>query len=121
MVERRNSRDGTAFWGCSTFPACRGTRPLADGVIPAPKAKPRLSTGGRPKGWGDDVELALARVTGRNFGLVTGFLLRVAMIVVVVILFVNLIGPVSTWFGQYMADVFVQSMATPTPAATVAP
>ena len=26
MIQRTNSRDGSAFWGCSTFPRCRGTR-----------------------------------------------------------------------------------------------
>ena len=26
MVRRNNRRDGTQFWGCRQFPACRGTR-----------------------------------------------------------------------------------------------
>lgn len=26
MVRRTNRRDGTAFWGCAGYPACRGTR-----------------------------------------------------------------------------------------------
>ena len=26
MVRRNNRRDGTQFWGCAQFPACRGTR-----------------------------------------------------------------------------------------------
>ena len=26
MVRRNNRRDGTQFWGCTRFPACRGTR-----------------------------------------------------------------------------------------------
>lgn len=26
MVERINRRDGSVFWGCTAFPACRGTR-----------------------------------------------------------------------------------------------
>jgi ssDNA-binding Zn-finger/Zn-ribbon topoisomerase 1 len=29
MVERINRQDATEYWGCSRFPACRGTRPLA--------------------------------------------------------------------------------------------
>lgn len=29
MVRRERRSDGAAFWGCSTFPACRGTRELA--------------------------------------------------------------------------------------------
>lgn len=28
MVERRRKSDGGQFWGCPSFPACRGTRPL---------------------------------------------------------------------------------------------
>jgi len=27
MVARRNSRDGSLFWGCSGFPGCRSTKP----------------------------------------------------------------------------------------------
>ena len=26
MVSRKNSKDGTRFWGCKMFPECRGTR-----------------------------------------------------------------------------------------------
>ena len=26
MVLRSNRRDGTSFWGCRRYPACRGTR-----------------------------------------------------------------------------------------------
>jgi hypothetical protein len=29
MIRRERRNDGAAFWGCSTFPACRGTRELA--------------------------------------------------------------------------------------------
>ncbi len=29
MVRRANKQSGSAFWGCSRFPACRGTRALA--------------------------------------------------------------------------------------------
>jgi restriction system protein len=28
MVERRRKSDGTPFWGCKSFPACRGTMPM---------------------------------------------------------------------------------------------
>jgi hypothetical protein len=120
MVERHNRRDGTAFLGCTRFPDCRGTRPLAAAGAPGRPA-PKLADGGRPKTWADDVELITARMLGRNLNLWQSFALRVVLIVVVFVLFINLIGPVSTWFGQYMADVFVQSMATPTPAPTLTP
>ena len=29
MVHRRNRRDGNPFWGCPSFPRCRGTRDIA--------------------------------------------------------------------------------------------
>ena len=29
MVQRQRGSDGSPFWGCSTFPKCRGTRELA--------------------------------------------------------------------------------------------
>ena len=32
---RRGDHAGSAFWGCSTFPKCRGTRPLPDGATAA--------------------------------------------------------------------------------------
>ncbi len=32
---RRGDHAGSAFWGCSTFPKCRGTRPLADAATSA--------------------------------------------------------------------------------------
>lgn len=28
MVKRTNRRNGNAFWGCTQFPSCRGTKPL---------------------------------------------------------------------------------------------
>jgi ssDNA-binding Zn-finger/Zn-ribbon topoisomerase 1 len=111
MVERVNRRDATEFWGCSRFPACRGTRPRiarASQATPDTKGKPRLSTGVRSGGWADDVELALARLTGRNFGVLTGCVLRPLLIAVVIVLSSNLAGPLSNWIGHYMADVFVQ-------------
>ena len=32
MVRRERRSDGAVFWGCSTFPTCRGTRELAVGI-----------------------------------------------------------------------------------------
>lgn len=37
MVSRQNKRDGSRFWGCKKYPACRGTRNV-DG-----EAKPRCA------------------------------------------------------------------------------
>lgn len=33
MVSRQNKTTGQRFWGCSTFPKCRGTR-TTDGEAP---------------------------------------------------------------------------------------
>jgi Topoisomerase DNA binding C4 zinc finger len=80
MAERRNRQTGDAFLGCTRYPACRGTRPVATtgpssrpgtGASPrvgssGPGRRHRLSHGGRPKGWGDDVELIVARLVGRD-------------------------------------------------------
>lgn len=80
MAERRNRQTGDAFLGCTCYPACHGTRPVAatrPSPRPATAASPRvgssgprrrhrLSSGGRPKGWGDDVELIVARLVGRD-------------------------------------------------------
>ena len=32
MLRRSNKRSGQSFWGCSRFPACRGTRPFTTGA-----------------------------------------------------------------------------------------
>jgi hypothetical protein len=36
MVVRRRRSDGNQFYGCSAFPRCRQTRPLAEGTTPQP-------------------------------------------------------------------------------------
>lgn len=38
MVQRTNSRDQSKFWGCSKFPACRGTRNITSEVVSQPAA-----------------------------------------------------------------------------------
>src|ERR1035437_4986802 len=43
MVRRERRSDGAAFWGCSTFPVCRGTREIAP-----PAATPNRLAGGTP-------------------------------------------------------------------------
>jgi hypothetical protein len=45
MVRRERRSDGAAFWGCSTFPACRGTRELAPAAVGLPR---RASRADRP-------------------------------------------------------------------------
>lgn len=30
MVERKNGKDGSRFWGCQDYPECRGTRPYVE-------------------------------------------------------------------------------------------
>ena len=46
MVARRRRSDGSPFWGCSRFPACRGTRDVAGG---APQARPRATASTSPR------------------------------------------------------------------------
>src|ERR1035437_668552 len=45
MVRRVRGSDGAPFWGCSTFPTCRGTRELdtVANVDPQPKSTVGLS------------------------------------------------------------------------------
>jgi hypothetical protein len=43
MVRRIRGSDGAPFWGCSTFPTCRGTRELVAGASPN-----RTAAGGEP-------------------------------------------------------------------------
>ena len=47
MVRRERRSDGAAFWGCSTFPACRGTREL---VPAAGGLRRRAAIADRPDG-----------------------------------------------------------------------
>ncbi len=44
MVRRHARKDGSAFWGCSGYPACRGTLPLGS---PDPARSPADGTPGR--------------------------------------------------------------------------
>eukprot|EP00969_Alexandrium_andersonii_P238933 10547228-Alexandrium_andersonii.AAC.1 len=53
MTIRQNRRDRGLFWGCSLFPSCRGTLPMALGqaaaqVPPAPQAQPQAQPAGQP-------------------------------------------------------------------------
>lgn len=82
MVERRNRDTGEPFLGCSRYPSCRGTRPLATAPL-SPKSRPRPSHGGRPKGWGDDAELLVARVVGRSLKPWEGCLVQLAALAIV--------------------------------------
>jgi hypothetical protein len=115
MVERRNRQDGSAFLGCTRFPACKGTRALtvADNS-PAParvRRRAALSDGGRPKTFADDVELIAARIVGHTLGPVQAVVLRVVLVVVVVALFIALTPTIATWFGHFFAGLFTQQFA----------
>ncbi len=46
MVRRTNGRDGTPFWGCKSFPACRGTRDVNPDPI---KSETLAETGSVPQ------------------------------------------------------------------------
>ena len=110
MVKRRNRRTGEAFFGCSRFPACRGTRRIDDSLAafqgtehPTPqragprrgprpaRARIRLSSGNRePRGAGDYAELIVARLVGRNLTGAQGFVVQIAGMI--------LLAVVAYWF-----------------------
>jgi ssDNA-binding Zn-finger/Zn-ribbon topoisomerase 1 len=48
MVARIDPKDGTEFWGCSTFPSCQGTRPMTPVEDNLPPPKPFASRSMRP-------------------------------------------------------------------------
>ena len=101
MAERRNRKTSDAFLGCTRYPACRGTRPVA-ATAPSPRpataASPRvgssgpgrrhrLSSDGRPKGWGDDVELIVARLAGRDLKPWEGCVVQLSALAIVGLFF----------------------------------
>lgn len=53
MVARRNRKDGSAFWGCSQYPRCHGTRNVAGGMPPAsqPVTAPTSSRSAQERGF----------------------------------------------------------------------
>jgi len=107
MVTRRNRSSGEEFLGCSGFPSCRATLAFATGQSSSRKAapfKPRVWKAGRRREFGDDMELFVARLLGRNLGFVGALVLRVVLLVVVLVLMINLIGPFSSWFGTFFAS-----------------
>ena len=116
MVARTNRTNGTQFLGCTRFPACRGTRPLDAGAGAPVRRRHELWGGGRPKTWGDDVEFIAARALGHSLNAWQSCLLRIGLIVLVVVLFMNLLVPVSNLFAQYFTDVYKLSVATPIPS-----
>jgi hypothetical protein len=119
MVTRTNRTSGSAFLGCSRFPACRGTRPLAAvGTARHVRQRHQLWGGSRPRSAADAVELIAARVVGHTLHAWQAVGLRIVLVVIVFVAFTNLVGPVSTWLGQSMADAFRHSMTSPASSAT---
>ena len=110
MVERRNRQDGTAFLGCTRFPDCRGTRALSGAKAVIPTGPPAQG------GWGDSAQRITAQVAGRTLGPAGACLVRVALIVVVVVLFITVWPTVAHWLGGIIAGQFVQQLATPAPS-----
>jgi hypothetical protein len=86
MVRRTNRDSGEAFLGCTTFPACRGTRPIAtgeQGSVPSRPTRYKLSTGGRrARDLPDVVELLVARAIGRNLTPIQGCIVQVLAVAV---------------------------------------
>jgi ssDNA-binding Zn-finger/Zn-ribbon topoisomerase 1 len=125
IVERQNRASGESFYGCTMYPSCRGTRPIDRGAsVSRPEAQ--LASGGRARGVADYVELAIARRTGRQrLGRWQAMFLRLGLLVVwatvVYFAFVTFIPTIATWFGQYMADVFKQSLEHLGPSPSPSP
>jgi ssDNA-binding Zn-finger/Zn-ribbon topoisomerase 1 len=131
MTERRNRRTGEAFLGCTRFPDCRGTRPLAPSVRlgggKPSSARPiryRLSLGGRPKGFADYAELLVARIVGRNLNKREGCLVQGLAIIAFFLLmywFVasGLLFVITTKIAEWYAhQITLPGLPTPTPMPT---
>jgi hypothetical protein len=123
MIIRRHRSSGEEFLGCSTFPACRGTRPAtraleraqhARGVralrkLSKQRRKYRLSDGRRyAKDVPDVAELLVARAIGRNLGPWEGLgvqVLAAAGVVAVVYWFIAsgmlmiVVKPIADWYA----------------------
>ena len=122
MVSRTNSHSGVPFLGCSRFPGCRGTRPIAGGSSgAAATSRPRykLSAGGRARSIPDVVELLVARAIGRNLTPIQGCVVQVLAVVVfaslvyaffVSGLFMRVVEPFAQW---YASQVFPTPTAAP--------
>jgi hypothetical protein len=98
MMERANRATGEPFWGCSRYPACHGTRPMAAEAASRPSGSPGpagdrrrrrtrvgLSFGGRPRGVADDVELIVARLVGRTLSPLEGCFVQIGALVLAAI------------------------------------
>jgi hypothetical protein len=120
MVRRTNSQSGEPFLGCSRFPGCRGTRPLAGGSSRAPvtfRPRYKLSAGGRARNIPDVVELLVARAIGRNLTPIQGCIVQVLAVAIFAGLFYAFL--VSGLFMR-VVDLFAQwyaSQVFPTPTA----
>ncbi len=60
MVRRKNKASGTEFFGCATFPKCRGTREL-DGEAPWDR---EIASGGDHDFWQDYFDAAAMGADG---------------------------------------------------------
>jgi hypothetical protein len=69
-----------------------------------------LATGDRPTTVGDDVELVAARFLGRSLTGPQAFLLRVALVVVVLVAFLNLWPVIGPALADWYADVVMSNL-----------
>ena len=128
MVLRRVRTTGEPFLGCSTYPACRGTRPVSGS---SPSAAPRstrarapLSDGGRhAKSLPDVVELLVARRLGRTLKPWEGCLVQGAALLIFLAIvywffvsgmFYTVTKPIVEW---YVHQIHFGPAATPSPSA----
>lgn len=113
MAVRTNSQSGEPFLGCSRFPNCRGTRPLAAGSSTAVASRPRykLSTGGKPRNLPDVVELLVARAIGRNLTPIQGCIVQILAVLILGFLvwalfasglFIRIVEPFVQWYTSQM-------------------
>ena len=51
MVQRTKRDDGTPFFGCSRYPACRGTRSLTSSASEVPAIRTTSGADARPGWW----------------------------------------------------------------------
>jgi hypothetical protein len=115
MVRRTNRDSGEDFLGCTTFPACRGTRPIPTGEQGSGASRParyKLSTGGRhARDLPDVVELLVARAIGRNLTPIQGCIVQILAVAVFGFLlwalfasglFLRIVEPFAQWYTSQM-------------------
>src|SRR4051794_3587158 len=82
MVSRRRRSDGGSFWGCPSYPSCRGTRPVlgTESEAAAPRVNPGVAGGSARHRYERLHDQREARITER-FG--TGWRARIVRAVTV--------------------------------------